>query len=98
MTSLPKHGAEYSSHRNSLNTSGKSPIPFAAGLLCARANVAETSVAVRGAVRENHLVRLEPLCTFEWSYDADGRVSGGYVLASRSAATMAPGRGKAVGP
>jgi len=25
-------------------------------------------------------VRLEPVCTFEWSYDADGRVSGGYVL------------------
>lgn len=35
---------------------------------------------MRSAVRENHLVRLEPLCTFEWSYDADGRVSGGYVL------------------
>ena len=57
MTSLLKHGAEYSSHRNSLS-----------------------SVAVGAAVRENHVVRLEPLCTFEWSYDADGRVSGGYVL------------------
>ena len=25
-------------------------------------------------------MRLEPLCTFEWSYDADGRVAGGYVV------------------
>jgi hypothetical protein len=25
-------------------------------------------------------MRLEPLCTFEWSYDTDGRVDGGYVV------------------
>ena len=28
-------------------------------------------VGMRSAVRENRFVRLEPLCTFEWSYDAD---------------------------
>ena len=31
-------------------------------------------------MRKNRFVRLEPLCTFEWSYDTDGRVSGGYVV------------------
>ena len=25
-------------------------------------------------------MRLEPLCTFEWRYDADGRVAGGFTL------------------
>jgi hypothetical protein len=25
-------------------------------------------------------VRLEPVCTFEWAYEAEGRVSGGYVV------------------
>ena len=42
--------------------------------------MSDCSVAVRGAVQENQFVRLEPLCTFEWSYDVEGRVSGGYVV------------------
>jgi hypothetical protein len=35
---------------------------------------------MRRPLRENRCVRLEPLCTFEWRYDAEGRVGGGYVL------------------
>src|SRR5215210_2698751 len=43
-------------------------------------DIVDCSVAVGTIVRDNRVVRLEPLCTFEWSYDADGRVSDGYVL------------------
>jgi len=60
-----------------------------------------TSVAVRSAVRETRFVRLEPLCTFEWSYDADGRVSGGYVFlrpfGSDDGAGYGEGRGTVTG-
>ena len=46
-------------------------------------------------------MRLEPLCTFEWSYDAEGRVSGGYVLlqpfGGEDGAAYGEGRGTVTG-
>jgi hypothetical protein len=42
-------------------------------------------------------VRLEPLCVFEWRYDDNGRVSGGYVVLSPYGTEEGPGYGEGSG-